>query len=63
MLSDVNDLHLVDLRHDYDAVDEDNLVDQFLRVMTKCSSEFVGSVVFHLFKSHSTLYRMSLVKE
>ena len=63
MLSDLNNLHLIELKHDYEAVDEDNVVDQFLRDMTKCSSQFVGSVVFHLFKSHRTLYRMNLVKE
>ena len=62
-LTVLSDLHLLDLNHDYEAVDEDNLVDQFLRDMTKCSRQFVGSVVFHLFKSHRTLYRMNLVKE
>ena len=60
----LSDLYLFDLKHDYEAVDEDYLVDQFLRDLTKCcSAQFVGSVVFHLFKSHRTLYRMSLVKE
>ena len=62
-LTVLSDLYLFDLKHDYEAVDEDNLVDQFLRDMTKCYSHLHGNVVYHLFKSHRTLYRMSLVKE
>ncbi|XWS57346.1 hypothetical protein CRYUN_Cryun09bG0166600 [Craigia yunnanensis] len=63
-LTVLSDLYLFDFKHDYEAVDEDNLVDQFLRDMTKCSSRFLGTtVVNHLFKSHRTLYRKSLVKE
>ena len=62
-LTVLSDLYLFDLKHDYEVVDENYLVDQFLRDLTKCSSQFVGIVVFHLFKSHRTLYRMSLVKE
>ncbi|XWS57343.1 hypothetical protein CRYUN_Cryun09bG0166300 [Craigia yunnanensis] len=61
-LTVLSDLYLIHLRHDYDAVDEDNLVNQFLQDMTKCYSHLDGTVVYHLFKSHRTLYRMSLVK-
>ena len=53
----------IDLVYDYEPVDEDNIVDQYLRDMTKCSCQFLGTVIYNLFKSHRTFYRMSLVKE
>ncbi|XWS65185.1 hypothetical protein CRYUN_Cryun05aG0070200 [Craigia yunnanensis] len=66
-LTVLSDLRLlesgIDLVYDYESVDQDNLVDQYLRDMTKCSNQFVTNVVYLLFKSHRTSYRMSLVKE
>ncbi|XVE90479.1 hypothetical protein DITRI_Ditri20bG0081100 [Diplodiscus trichospermus] len=66
-LSVLSDLCLVDggidLIYDYEPVDKDNFIDHYLPDVTKCPSQFVSSVVGLLFKSHRTLYRMSLVKD
>ncbi|XWS65097.1 hypothetical protein CRYUN_Cryun05aG0061600 [Craigia yunnanensis] len=66
-LTVLSDLHLmdsgIDLVYDYEPVDEDNIVDQYLREMTKCSSQFVATYLYLLVKSHRKLYTMSLVIE
>ncbi|XVE90476.1 hypothetical protein DITRI_Ditri20bG0080800 [Diplodiscus trichospermus] len=53
----------IDLIYDYEPVDKDNFVDQYLSDMIKCPSQFVIFVVHFLFRSHRTLHRMSLVKD
>ncbi|XVF41613.1 hypothetical protein PTKIN_Ptkin01aG0293500 [Pterospermum kingtungense] len=62
----LSDSHLlgngIDFLYDYEAVDEDSLVDRHLQDMSKCSSQFFANIVHHLFRSHRTLYRMSLLK-
>ncbi|XVF30470.1 hypothetical protein REPUB_Repub16aG0060700 [Reevesia pubescens] len=71
----ISDLHLlkngIELVYDYEPVDDDinldhkysNSLDQYSRGTTKCSSQFAGYIVYLLFKSYRTLWRMSSVKE
>ncbi|XVF41646.1 hypothetical protein PTKIN_Ptkin01aG0296800 [Pterospermum kingtungense] len=66
-LTVISDLHLkescVDLFYDFEPVDEENLVDQYLPDLSKCSGRFFTTCASILFKSQRTLYRMSLVKK
>ncbi|XVF41631.1 hypothetical protein PTKIN_Ptkin01aG0295100 [Pterospermum kingtungense] len=66
-LTVLSDLRLkerfVDFIYDFEIVDEGNLVDHYLKDMSKCSGRFAASCAYILFKSQRTSYRMSLVKK
>ena len=51
----------INLIYNNEQINEDNLLDQDLLNVTEYLNLFVANVAYLMFKSHRTLYRMSLV--